>query len=60
MTLARNALGRGGKSLDRLAEEVGYESASAFSTAFRRHVGCSPGAFARSHRSGAKLRPGIS
>lgn len=51
MTLAQDALSRGGRSLDRLAEEIGYDSASAFSTAFRRRVGCSPGAFARSHRS---------
>lgn len=50
MALAQDALDRGGKSLDRLAEEIGYESASAFSTAFRRRVGCSPGAFARSRR----------
>jgi len=48
MARARDALGRGGVPLDRLAEEVGYESASAFSTAFRRHVGCAPGGFARS------------
>ncbi|MCV9960691.1 AraC family transcriptional regulator [Pararhizobium sp. BT-229] len=48
MTLAKDALSRGGKSLDRLAEEIGYESASAFSTAFRRRIGCSPGTFARS------------
>lgn len=47
MSLARNALSRGGKSLDRLAEEIGYESASAFSTAFRRRFGCAPGTFAR-------------
>jgi AraC-like DNA-binding protein len=47
MSLARDALSRGGKSLDRLAEEIGYESASAFSTAFRRRSGCAPGAFAR-------------
>lgn len=52
MTLAKDALSRGAKSLDRLAEEVGYESASAFSTAFRRRVGSSPGTFARSRRSG--------
>jgi AraC-like DNA-binding protein len=51
MTLAQDALSRGGKSLDRLAEEIGYESASAFSTAFRRRLGCSPGAFARRARS---------
>jgi AraC-like DNA-binding protein len=48
MALAQDALSRGGKSLDRLAEEIGYESASAFSTAFRRRLGCSPGTFARS------------
>lgn len=47
MSLARNALNRGEKSLERLAEEIGYESASAFSTAFRRRVGCPPRAFAR-------------
>lgn len=47
MALARDALSRGRTSLDRLATEIGYDSASAFSTAFRRHVGCAPGAFAR-------------
>lgn len=51
MALAREALSRGGKSLDRIAEEIGYESASAFSTAFRRRMGCSPGRFARSCRT---------
>ncbi len=51
MTLAQDALSRGGKSLDRLAEEIGYESASAFSTAFRRRIGCSPGTFARLRRN---------
>lgn len=50
MALAQDALGRGGTSLDRLAEEIGYESASAFSTAFRRRIGCAPGAFARARR----------
>lgn len=50
MSLAQDALCRGGKSLDRLAEEIGYESASAFSTAFRRRLGCPPRAFARSVR----------
>lgn len=51
MALAQDALSRGGKSLDRLADEIGYESASAFSTAFRRRVGCSPGTFARARRA---------
>jgi len=50
MSLAQVALSRGRKSLDHLAEEIGYEAASAFSTAFRRRLGCPPGAFARSLR----------
>lgn len=50
MTLAQNALSRGAVSLDRVAQEIGYESASAFSTAFRRRIGCSPGAFRAADR----------
>ncbi|MDP1581985.1 MAG: AraC family transcriptional regulator [Bradyrhizobium sp.] len=57
MALAQDALSRGGKSLDRLADEIGYESASAFSTAFRRRTGCSPGAFARARRAQAETHP---
>ncbi|MBY3422518.1 AraC family transcriptional regulator [Rhizobium laguerreae] len=48
MALATDALIRGAKTLDRIADEIGYESASAFSTAFRKRLGCSPGKFARS------------
>jgi len=51
MALARDALSRGGTSLERLAERIGYESASAFSTAFRKRVGSAPGAFARARRT---------
>lgn len=51
MALAQDALRRGGTSLDRVAQEIGYDSTSAFSTAFRRRFGCPPGAFARSHAS---------
>lgn len=47
MALAKDALLRGAKSLDRIADDVGYESASAFSTAFRKRLGCPPGKFAR-------------
>ena len=50
MSLAQDALSRGGKTMDDLAQEIGYESASAFSTAFRRRLGCPPSAFARSIR----------
>jgi len=52
-------LSRGAKSLDRVAEEIGYESASAFSTAFRRRLGCAPGAFARSRRTASDQASGI-
>ena len=42
MTLARDALRNGGWSNSELAAATGYESESAFSTAFRREVGSSP------------------
>jgi len=47
MALAKDALTRGVKSLDRIADQIGYESASAFSTAFRKRLGTAPGKFAR-------------
>jgi AraC-like DNA-binding protein len=50
MALAKDALIGGVKTLDRIAGEIGYESASAFSTAFRKRLGCSPGRFATSAR----------
>jgi AraC-like DNA-binding protein len=45
MSLARDALRRGTRSISELARETGYESESAFSTAFRRVVGSSPSHF---------------
>ena len=56
MALAKDALCRGDKTLDRLAAEIGYESASAFSTAFRRRVGCAPGGFGRMNREASFVR----
>lgn len=50
MALAQDALVNGRKTLEGLASEIGYESASAFSTAFRRRTGSSPGGFARRAR----------
>lgn len=56
MAIAKDALTRQAKSLDRIAHDIGYGSASAFSTAFRKRLGCSPGTFARASRRG-KLGP---
>ena len=50
MSLAQDTLTRSEASLERLAQDIGYGSASAFSTAFRKWTGHSPGAFAREHR----------
>jgi AraC-like DNA-binding protein len=50
MSLAMDALCHGAMSLDRLADEIGYQSASAFSTAFRKRIGLPPGEFARARR----------
>jgi AraC-like DNA-binding protein len=47
MALAKDMLRRERPPLDEVAERVGYQSASAFSTAFTRLVGSPPGAFAR-------------
>jgi AraC-like DNA-binding protein len=57
IAIAKQALLSGAKSLDRIADEIGYESASAFSTAFSKRVGCSPGRFARRHAVSAS--PGM-
>lgn len=45
MSLARDALRHGTRSISELAFAIGYESESAFSTAFRRVVGSSPRQF---------------
>jgi AraC-like DNA-binding protein len=37
----------GGGTLDEIAAQIGYKSASAFNTAFRQRVGCPPSEYAR-------------
>jgi AraC-like DNA-binding protein len=51
MSLARDALRRDTRSITDLAAATGYESESAFSTAFRRVVGLSPRQFRDAARS---------
>jgi len=49
MAVARDLLRHHDLGLAEVAERVGYGSASAFSTAFTRHVGQPPSRFAREH-----------
>jgi AraC-like DNA-binding protein len=49
MALAKEALLHGGGTLDEIAAQIGYKSASAFSTAFRQRVGCPPSEYARTY-----------
>lgn len=51
MALARDMIGNDGLSLGEVAHAIGYQSASAFSAAFSRAAGISPGAFARGNRT---------
>lgn len=53
MAVAKDLLRRTQQGMAEIAEGVGYRSASAFSTAFTRHVGVPPSHYAR----GAGLRP---
>lgn len=47
MWIAKDLLRRGELNASEIAERVGYGSASAFSVAFRRHVGMAPGRYLR-------------
>lgn len=47
MALARDLLRDHAGQLERVAMAIGYQSASAFSTAFSRHMGIAPSVFAR-------------
>ncbi len=55
MTLARDSLADGREPLARIANTLGYESENAFSTAFRRVVGCSPRRYARAELNDASI-----
>ncbi len=51
IALARDELRRGTRSIGQIALDIGFQSSSAFSTAFTRAVGCSPKRFAIAARS---------
>jgi AraC-like DNA-binding protein len=55
MSLAQHALAHGSVSLEAIARDIGYQSASAFSTAFRKRIGQAPGAFGRLRREKPRL-----
>lgn len=50
MALAKDLLRRGETAIDQVAGQIGYSSASTFSTAFSRHVGVPPGRYMRGDR----------
>ena len=47
IALAKDALRRGDTTVGAIALNTGFQSASAFSTAFKRAVGCSPSRYSR-------------
>jgi len=51
IAIAKDVLRRERTPLAEVAERIGYQSASAFSTAFTRHAGCTPSGFARAMRA---------
>lgn len=53
MTVARNALRHSDEGIARIAERIGYQSETAFSAAFKREIGESPGRFRTRARSQA-------
>ncbi|MEP7243316.1 MAG: AraC family transcriptional regulator [Gammaproteobacteria bacterium] len=57
MALAKDMLRNDRQPLERVAAAIGYQSASAFSTAFSRYVGVAPSAFARDGDVGITPNP---
>ena len=57
MLLASDRLANSGDPISVIALSLGYESESAFSTAFKRVMGCSPRQYGRGH-SPASTGPG--
>ncbi|RKR45319.1 AraC family transcriptional regulator [Paraburkholderia sp. BL17N1] len=55
MALAKNLLRQNGSGVAKVAERVGYSSASAFSVAFTRHVGLPPTQYAHEQSDTSRL-----
>jgi AraC-like DNA-binding protein len=53
MAFAKDELSRGRRTISEIAFAIGFQSSSAFTTAFTRAVGCSPKRFARQTVSGS-------
>jgi AraC-like DNA-binding protein len=58
MMLASNLLSRSNASLSRIAEDVGYQTDTAFSRAFRREFGVPPAAWRRARATAVETRGG--
>jgi AraC-like DNA-binding protein len=54
MLLAADRLGNGGETVSALAPALGYESESAFSTAFKRVMGAPPRHYGRGHEAASQ------
>ncbi len=57
MLLAGNKLLKAKNSISEIARSLGYESESAFSTAFKRTMGCSPRQYNRSDKPARTVQP---
>lgn len=57
MALAKDALLRREGTLEEIAERIGYQSASAFSTAFSHRIGCPPSEYASVSQAGTMAVP---
>jgi AraC-like DNA-binding protein len=58
LQLASSLLERPGISIDRVAEQVGYESSASFNRAFKRNMGVPPGTWRRQRQVRAMSAPG--
>lgn len=56
MTIAMSALKQPEEALLQIAEKIGYLSDTAFSIAFKRTTGVSPGRYRIGHRQEAEVR----